>query len=513
MIDRKIRNTFVIILLAGVLCVWSRGLEASPKGALNIVDATAEPGSLDPHLHYSTQLSSILRQIYDNLFERDPSGKLVSALIESWENIDRTTWQFKVRKGVRFHNGDEFTAQDVKFSLERILDPETKSPQARDCRTVNRIEVMDKYAVNIITSGPDPILPERFVVIGNVLPEKAFKNQGEIEFFKHPIGAGPFKFARWDKGKEMVLEANEEYYRGSPRIQKVVFKFVSGEKERVEMLLNGACHIVTNVMPQYSLTLKQNRNIRLLKKPNVQCFVAKIDALIAGPLSDKRIRKALNYLTDVDLLIKYIQKGNGRLLATFTMPEEFGYNPELKPYPFDLEKARDLLRTAGYPNGFKIKMLTMEHLSALGTALKKQWQKAGVIAELILLPREEVISRGLIKKEISWDVVISDPTDPLFDSSYQMIIQLDPKHPLCRFHNEKIIELLSESNTTLDKEKRSSILKNIQEIVYEEAPMVFLYQNVGLYGVRVDVVDFVPYADTMLRLHNVSLGGNKIAGQ
>jgi len=101
------------------------------------------------------------------------------------------------------------------------------------------------------------------------------------------------------------------------------------------------------------------------------------------------------------------------------MPEEFGYNPGLKPYRFDLEKARDLLKTAGYPNGFKIRVLMMDHLSALGTALKKQWQRAGIIAELISLPREVAISRGLIKNEISWDVAISDPTDPLFDASYQ----------------------------------------------------------------------------------------------
>ena len=509
MIDQKIKQIFLIILLSGVLGFWTTGLGASPTGTLNILDATGEPRSMDPHRHYNTQLSSILRQVYETLFDRDPNGKLIPGLIENWENIDETTWQFKLRKGVRFHNGDALTAKDVKFSIERILNPETKSPQARDYRTVKHVEVIDKYILNIITNGFDPILPDRFVVLGNVLPEEAFKNHGEIEFFKHPIGTGPFKFTHWDMGKEIVLEANDEYYRGSPRIQKVVFKFVPGEENRMEMFLKGDCHVITNVMPQHSLSLRKHRGVRLLKKPSLQFFAAKMNTLNNSPFFDKRVRKALNYLTDVDLLIKYVHKGNGKPLTTFTMPEEFGYNSELKPYRFDLEKARDLLKIAGYPNGFKIKVLMMDHLSALGTALKKQWQRAGIIAELISLPREEVISRGLIKNEISWDVAVSDPTDPLFDASYQMTIQLDPKHPLCRFHNEKIIELLSQSNTTLNKEKRSSLLKKIQEIVYEEVPMVFLYQNLGLYGVRADVIDFVPYADTMLRLHNVSVNTKK----
>ncbi|OGP95553.1 MAG: hypothetical protein A2157_16480 [Deltaproteobacteria bacterium RBG_16_47_11] len=510
MIDQKKKKLFVIILLSGVLAFWIAGLEANPVPTLIIADATGDPASLDPHMHYNTQLSSMLRQIYDTLLERDPDGKLVPGLVESWESIDETTWQFKLRKGVRFNNGDELTAKDVKFSIERIIDPETKSPQARDYRTVNRIEVIDKYTVNIITNGPDPILPGRFVVLGNVLPEEAFKNQGGNEFFKHPIGAGPFKFVRWERGEEIVLEANESYYRGSPIIQRLMFKFVSGEEKRMEMLLRGDCHIVTNVMPQYSLSLSQNRSTRLLKKPNLQFFVVQINTLNDNFLADKRIRKALNYATDVELLIKYIQKGNGRKLATFTMPEEFGYNPTLKPYPFDLEKARSLLKTAGYSNGFKIKILVMDHLSALATALRKQWQKVGIMAELISLPREEAISRGLIRKEIAWDIFIGDPTDPLFDSSYQMTIHLDPKHPVCRFHNERMVQLLSQSNLTLNKEKRSFLLKKIQEIVYEEVPTVFLYQNVGLYGVRAEVINFVPHSDTMQRLYKVGLITKKL---
>ena len=128
------------------------------------------------------------------------------------------------------------------------------------------------------------------------------------------------------------------------------------------MLLEGHCRHYLPMMPQYSLTLKQHRDIRLLKKPNLQSFVAKMNTLKDGPLSDKRIRKALNYLTDVDSLIKYVQKGNGVRLSTFTMPEEFGYNVELTPYRFDFEKARRFLRAAGYPNGFRMKMLVMDLL-------------------------------------------------------------------------------------------------------------------------------------------------------
>lgn len=503
--DQKMKKMFVIILSLGFLAFWTTGLEATPKGTLIVADATGEPVSLDPHMHYNTQLNSMLRQVYDTLFERDTDGKLIPGLVESWKNIDETTWQFKLREGVRFHNGDELTTKDVKFSIERIMDPETKSPQIRDCRTVDRIEVIDKYTVNIKTKGPDPILPARFAIVGNVLPEEIFKRMGPIEFFAHPIGAGPFKFVRWDKGKEIVFEANESYYRGSPTIKKVAFKFVSGEKERIEMILKEDAHIVTNVSSEFNLELQKNPKTKLFKKPSLQFYDVFLDTLNSKILADKRVRQALNYTTEANKLIRYLHKGNAKRLATFTMPEEFGYNPELIPYPFDLEKAKILLQKAGFPNGFKVKMLSMEHLSRIASGLKKDWKKLGIEVDIVLKSREEAILKGLIKKEIPFDIFISDPTDPLFDASYQMTIHLDPHHPICRFHNDQIVQLLYESQVTMDEKRRSSLLKKIQEIVLEEAPIVFLYQNIQLYGVNSLVVNFIPYADTMLRLHNISL--------
>lgn len=504
MINHKMKILFIIILSSGLLAFWAVWLEASPKKTLIIADATGEPASLDPHVHYNTQLNGMLRQIYDTLFERDPDGKLIPGLVESWKVMDETTWQFKLREGVKFHNGDELTAKDVKFSIERIMNPETKSPQIRDCRTVDRIEVIDKHTVNVLTKGPDPILPTRFAIVGNVLPEEIFKRMDKVEFFAHPIGAGPFKYVRWEKGKEIVFEANEKYYRGSPKVKEVVFKFISGEEDRIKMLLNGNLDIITNVMPQYTLDLKKDPRTKLVKKASLQFADAVFNNIDSPLFINRKIRQAFNYSTDVDKIIKYVQKGNGRKLATFTMPEEFGYNPKLKPYQFDLKRAKTLLSEAGYSNGFKIKILALDHLRILALALAKEWEKIGIKSEIDFRSRDEGIKLGLIEKKIPWDIFIGDPTDPLFDASYQMTVHLDPKHPVCRFHNDQIVKLLYESNITMDENKRSSFLIKIQEIVHEEAPIVFLYQNINLYGVSAKVLEFVPYVDTMLRLYEVS---------
>jgi len=436
--------------------------------------------------------------------ERDPDGKLIPGLVESWQWLDKTTWQFKLRKGIKFQNGDECVAKDVKFSIERIINPETKSPQMRDLGSIDRIETIDQYIINFITKGPDPLLPSKFVALGNILPEEVFKRRGETEFFKNPIGTGPFKFVKWEKGKEIILEANEGYFRGSPKVKEVVFKFIYGEENRIKMLLNGNLDIVTNVMPQYTLDLKKDPRTKLVKKSSLQFADAVFNTVDNTPFINKKVRQAFNYATDVDKLIKYVQKGNGRRLATFTMPEEFGYNPTLKPYSFDLEKAKSLLSEAGYSNGFEIKILALEHLRILALSLVKQWEKIGVKSEIDFRSRDEGIKLGLIEKKISWDIFIGDPTDPLFDASHQMTIHLDPKHPVCRFHNDQIVKLLYESNITMDGKKRLNLLIKIQEIVYEEAPIVFLYQNINLYGVSAKVLGFAPYVDTMLRLYDVS---------
>ena len=497
------RILMILLLLAGLLPLWCGLSNAEPKGTLIVADATGVPDTWDPYKIYGTEMKSIFRQIYDLLIDRDPNGKLIPGIAKSWELFDDTIWQIKLQEGIKFHNGDEVTAEDVEFSIKRILDPKVKSPRRRDFDFIDRVEVINKYTVNIITKEPYALLPDRLFQFSIILPARVFQQESAEEFFNNPIGVGPFKFAKWDK-EGIILEANENYWKGSPKVKRVIFKFISGKKERIERLLNKDLDIVSNIMPQYTLKLRKDKRIKLIKKPVIQFFNAILDTFGKKAFADRRVRQALNYATDVDKLIRYVQKGNGRRLATFSMPEEFGYNPNLKPYPFDIEKARTLLAQAGYPNGFKVKVLTTDDCKELAKALASQWRKLGIETELDVRSRTEAISIW-INKKIPFDIFTVDPTDLLLDASYQMVVHLDPQHPISRFHDDRVIKLLYKSNETMDKEKRSALLQKIQEIVYEEAPVVFLYQNIGLYGVGADVIGFVPYADTILRLYNVSV--------
>ncbi|MBI4619454.1 MAG: hypothetical protein HY739_04745 [Desulfobacterales bacterium] len=494
----------VFPILAGLFVLWAGVVHAGPEGTLNICQGTAEPLTLDPHMHHDVETEDIIRQLCEHLVDRDANGRLIPALATGWNLIDKTTWQFKLRRGVRFHNGENFDAKAVKFSIERIIDPKGESPQRRLYESIEHVDIIDDYTVNIVTKEIDVLLPGRLSLFANIVPMGYLKEVGESEFAKRPIGTGPFKFFKWEKGKAIVLIANDSYFNGPPKIRKLIFKFIADQKERVKMLLEGEVDILTNIMPHYRAKLKEDKRIKLLQKANIQFVSVMFNTLGENVFTDRRVRQALNYATDVDKLIRYVRKGMGRRLATFTMPEEFGYNPDLRPYPFDIDKAKKLLKEAGYPDGFKIKMLAMESISALAPALKKQWAKIGVKVELSCISRADAISKALIKKGIPFDIFIGDPIAPLLDASLQMTLHLDPKHPISKFHNDQISELLYKSYETMDTQRRLAILQKIQEIVYEEAPLVFLYQNITLYGVRANVKGFEPYADAMLRLYNVS---------
>ncbi len=498
------RKMLIILTAIHSLGFTLGDIHAKPERILRVSQSLTEPSTLDPHMHHNIETEDITRQICEHLVDRDPSGKLIPSLATSWRLINETTWQFKLRKGVEFHNGEEFNSKTVKFSMDRIIDPNRKSPQKHWFESIDHVDVVDDYAVNFATKGIDILLPARLSSFrGNIVPINYLREVGDAEFGKHPVGTGPFKFDDWLRDKELVLAANKEYWGGAPAIDKVIFRFIPDLSEQIAMLKNGELDIVSNISPRSALDLKKNPRSNMAKAPAMQYIAFRMNTLRNGPFKDVRVRRALNYAIDTDKLIRYVYKGNAKRLATITMPEEFGFNRNLKPYPFDLKKARELMAEAGYANGFQIALLSFEDLESLAVAIKSELSRLGVTANISLISRDEYLAK-ITDRSIDFDAVLGNPTDPFFDAGVQLDLMFNSKRPFCRYQNKEIDELLYRTFRTSDEREREVVLNKIQEIIYSDAPNVFLFQIIRLYGLAKNCSNFVPYADGLLRLNTIN---------
>jgi ABC-type transport system substrate-binding protein len=202
--------------------------------------------------------------------------------------------------------------------------------------------------------------------------------------------------------------------------------------------------------------------------------------------------------------VRYVARGNGRAIATVTLPEDFGFHAGLKPHSFDPGKARALLAQAGYPDGFQLQGLATHDTQTLATALAQQWAKIGVKLDFTVEGRAPALSRW-IKERDRHHFLIADPTSIIFDAAFQLRVHLDPAHPMARASHPRAVELLNRADTEQDVTTRASLLREVQALAYEQGLTLPIYQVVDLYGVRDHVTDFVPSADTILRLGGVGL--------
>ena len=236
MTSRVFRWATALVLAALLLPISASAATRAGEGSeLVIVDATALPPVLDPFKVYGTQAQSFFRLIFEPLFDRDPDGRIRTPLLERWGPVDRLTWEFRLRPGVRFHDGGELTAADIVYSLERIRDPQVNSPRRTEFAELDTITAVDSLTVRITTKRPYALLPARLSQFSMIVPDQ-LRGRPEADFFREPIGVGPFRLAELGE-KEAVLTAFPEYHGGMAKISRVVFQFISDPEERLRELL------------------------------------------------------------------------------------------------------------------------------------------------------------------------------------------------------------------------------------------------------------------------------------
>jgi peptide/nickel transport system substrate-binding protein len=456
----------------------------------------AEPRALDCHKGGSTMFINTTMTMFDTLYRRDYEGELQPHLAASYKNIDGRTWEFSIHEGVSFHNGEALTAEDVKFSLDRARDPETKFPMRVHLGSIESVEVVDDHTVRVITKKSDPTLLTRLAHCGFIAPKDYIEEKGDEYFGKHPVGSGRYEFVEWAQNDYIEVKANDNYWgQNPPSVETLIFKVIPENGARMAALQTGEVDIATNILPFMADKLKKDKNIEVVSGPSGRVIFIGMNLLDeekAGPLMNPKVRQALNYAVDVPSLIKNVLMGSARQLATPLIPQAFGYDPSIEPYPYDPEKAKELLAEAGYPDGFSTEFDTGSGRylmdKQVAEAITGMLGDVGVDVKLNVLEWGQYVSTRRAHTVAPLYLLGWGNTRYDADGTLAPLFCIDCTHS--NYHNPELWNLIEEARYEMDKEKRKEIYSEALRMIKKEAPWIFLYEQKDHYGVRSRVGNF-----------------------
>jgi peptide/nickel transport system substrate-binding protein len=506
------RRLAMLAAIAGAVLLCLAPL-AHPQQKPVVVVQSGEAATLDWHMHCDKNAHEPDRQIFDTLLRRNlKTLQLEGNLAESWRVVNETTWQFKLKRNVKFHNGEPFDAAAVKFSVERMLDPKQGAPGRTSIATIDHVDVVDPYTVNVITKAPFPLLAVRMSpghcgTVG-IVPPKYLVQVGDAAFAVKPVGTGPFKFVEWVKDERLVLEANKDYHRGAPAIERLIFRPVPELTTRVAALLSGQADLVSDIPPDQTGKIKSSStaHVEISTLGGFVIMVKMTNYLMPGPWQDARVRKAINYAIDMDTIIKTVLEGYGQVLGVPLEKEAFGFNPSIKWYGYDPERAKALLREAGHPNGFEMTLHApnrryMNDIEVM-QAMAQMLTKVGIRAKVEVW-EQSIYTTKWRKRELLPAYMTAWGGAGVFDGDL-LTSSLNSKSALAIFKNEALDKMLEEAQATNDPERRKAIYFKAQELIYEEAPIIKAYQQAHIFGVS-NRLDWKPWIDNMLFLYDAKL--------
>lgn len=491
-------------LLALTGCGSTEGASTDGRQTIEVgVETSLTTG--DPHMTGSPSDMAILINLFDPLVRRAEEGKLQPSLATSWDLVEEKAWEFKLRKGVKFHNGEEFNADTVKFSIGRIISEDSKSP-IQELRSVDSVEVVDPTTVRIRTNVVDPFIPDKLALFGGMMvPPEYIAEEGEDGFSNRPVGTGPFSFKEWVRDDHLTVTANKDYWDGGPEVAEATFSFVPDSQSRVATLLSGNADIINQVPAVALKRIKSADDLRVDKAEGIRIFYLST-AYPEGPTSDKRVRQAISYAVDTQSLIDTFLAGNGVQIAAPVATTNFGSDVDLEPYPHNPGKAKQLLAQAGYADGFNIEMNTSSGIyTDISQAVVQMLGKVGINVNLNPLPDAEFEDR-----------YSAGELAPLWNSGYS-IWQGDPTTlietffhsgmPRAKYSSAELDRMIDEMMQETNADARREQLHDVLRVLHEDAPWTYLFQANDLYGVKRSVSWEVP-TDQLLNLQTAAIEGS-----
>jgi len=475
------------LLLLCVLLVGGRPDEASaqarPEGEMRwALYVTLSPQWFDP-AEVSGQITPfwVLYALHDALVKPMPGNLMAPSLAESWTvSADQKVYEFKLREGLKFHNGDPFTAEDVKFSFHRSKGSKILHDKVRE------IVVVSPSRVRFVLQEPWPDFMTFYGTMvtgaGWIVPKKYVEQVGNDGFKKHPIGLGPYKFVSNTPGVELVMEANESYWRKMPSVKRLVFKSVVEPTTRMAMLKRGEVDVAYLLDAPQAEEVKRDPNLKLAFSGGIATFF--LDFLDQwdpkSPWADKRVRQAANYAIDRQALSDAETLGASRPAGNH-VPRTFEFALPLDPYPYDPARAKKLLAEAGFPNGFDAGELhQLPPYFSLGEAIVNYFQAVGI--RIRMRPMERAAYFALIQSKKAKGVCVC--SSALYGNAASRLSEVIPSDGAWAYGGYPDIDaLFKEQATETDKKKREALLHQIQRLVYERVRYGPIFEYIWPSGI------------------------------
>lgn len=486
----------VLLCITMVVCGCGGRKESSGSGNRDSLrfGLQGEPVGLDPSLANEQMAWAIFYQIYDTLIFREEDGSYSSRLADKWEiSEDGMKLTFWLRSDVKFHNGETLTADDVKYTVDRLLE----SPYTTDIVVgIKEAVVVDEHTVDIVMEHPyGAILDCISEVNFSIVNKKAVEEAGD-SFNRNPVGTGPYKFVSWSNGEKINLEAFDEYYRGEPSIKDVTFKFFTDMSTAAIALETGDLDFLSHAPLADRNNLTNNEKVSWYETEINGCvFVAFNNE--EGIFKDPKIRRAVSYAIDKEAVLQGAAEGCGKTLESLIPPACFGYSEDFKGDGYDLEKAKKLLAEAGYPDGFTATMKTTETFTYSKPAeiIQGQLSKIGIDLKL------DKVERGTYFDDVygsNFEITVFNTTAPVPDADtilefYFCGDNIESGLNFSRTRNDEFDDIVKKAQVSTDQEERLELYNRANEIVRDEAIAIPLYTfmapaavNKDLKGVKAD---------------------------
>jgi peptide/nickel transport system substrate-binding protein len=484
-------------LCAGLLMTCFVGAQPALSAEITIA-LGSEPSTLDPQLADDGSERAVNDNVYETLTARTPTGELVPGLAESMPvHSGANAWRFKLRSGIKFTDGEPFNADAVVFSVKRIVDPKFNSKQISYFAAITDAKKVDDLTVDIITNGPDPILPSRMYWMKMVAPGAAAKP----DFIENPVGTGPYKFVKWTRGSSIQLAKNDSYWGGAPGIDTVNYRFIGESGTRLAGLMAGEFDIITNLLPEFIDRAPQHKVVLGLEQPIM------ILSAISGITQDVRVRQALNYAIDKDAIATglfgtFASVSQGQLLA----PSYFGFDKNTKAYPYDLAKAKALIKEAGAEG----KSITVVGTAGrwlkdreLVEAVAQMWTEAGLKVDVKIYEFNEYLKR-LFDRTGRADAIFVSNSNELMDADRPLSAYYSLSGPGASNNDAEMKAEVDAARTETDSAKREALYHKIVEHARDKAYFAWLVVLSDIYGVSSRLV-WNPRTDAKLLVKEMSI--------
>ena len=454
------------------------------------------PDSIDPHFTATGTHAEALKHVFDTLVWSGNGLELEPGLALSWKAINDTTWEFKLRPGVKFHDGSDFTAEDVKFSIERIPVVAGPNPTTIYVRRVKETKIIDPTTIQVVTDGPAPTLPNDFIRLFIVSSKaaagltKETANEG-FNSGKAAIGTGPYKYVSWQPKGDLVLDRNDSYWGPKEPWARHVRKEIANDAARVAQLKAGQLDLITRVPASDVATLQRDPKLKVETVDTVYVFNIELDlrdktptitakdgsALEKNPFQDLRVREAFDLAIDRKALAEVAMEGLGKPVNQLVTSSIFGYNKTLGERKYDPAAARKLLADAGYPNGFKIQFsFTQDRLPGdkqVGTSIAQMLAAVGIDAQANAQPAAVFFparTRGDYSVSMSgWGTLTGEAHYTL--SSLAHSNDKDRKmgaFNVLNYKNPQMDKLLQDAAIEMDVDKRRKELEDANALVEKD---------------------------------------------